>query len=217
MNDLYDSNKKKIRGWKRHKRKIENWRRNVIDLDMDYVRNNQRDYAKLWIHPFYSFNRRNPPNWYNRLLLNEMIDVYLNWFEKMAEEKESFYLKIWLYEPNFINSQIVVSYKDCINYYDRTFDKNPIKKNFPIHKYKSLEDKLSLFDWEICIDMDEFWASDLKEDIDLGFKTTAEVEEIITKSYGTDKVSLDDGDDILYKVNIGDVWLGTLKKENLTQ
>lgn len=214
MNDFYDSNKKKIRGWKRHKRKIQNWRQNVIDLDMDYVRDNQRDYAKLWIHPFYSLNRRNPPNWYNRLLLNEMIDVYLNWFEKMAKEKKDFYLKIWLYEPNFINSQIVVSYKDCINFYDETFDKNPTKKNFPIHKYKSLEEKLSLFDWEICIDTDEFWASDLKEDLDLGFKTAAEVEEIITKSYGTEKSSLDDGDDILYKVNVGDVWLGTLKKEN---
>ena len=217
MKEFYHSKKKKIRGWKRHKRKIESWRQNVIDLDMNYVRDNQKDYAKLWVHPFYSLMRRNPPNWFNRLLLNEMIDVYLNWYEKMAEENEDFYLKIWLYEPDFISSQIVVSYKDCINYYDETFDKNPITKNFPIHKYKSLEDKLSLFDWEIYIDADMFWESEIREDIDLGFKTTAEVEEIINKSYTTEEVSLSYGDDILYKVNVGDVWLGTLKKGNLPQ
>ena len=70
-----------------------------------------------------------------------------------------------------------------------------------------------MFNWELRIDADEFWLSDLKEDLTLGFRTIAEVEDIITKSYGTEKITLDDEEDnILYKVNVGDVWLGTLKK-----
>jgi len=207
MKELYHSRKKKVRGWKRHKRSIEVWKQTVMNLDMDYVRDNERDYVKLWIRPFYSLPKTNPPNWFNRLLFNAMIDVYLNWHEKMTDENEDFYLKIWLYEPNFIRSQIVVSYKDYIDFYKYTFDRNPITKNFPIHKCKSLEDKLSMFDWELCIDADEYWESEMKE-----YMKLAEIEEIINKSYRTKKVSSSYGDDVLYKVNVGDVWLGTLKK-----
>lgn len=214
MRDFYHSKKKKIRGWKQRKRKIESWKQSVMDLNIEYVRENQRDYAKLWIHPFYSLVPRNPPNWFNRLLLDAMIDVYLNWHEKMTKENTDFYLKIWLYEPDFIRSQIVVSYKDCINYYSDTFDKHPIPKTFPIHTYKSLEDKLSLFHWETHIHAYEYWESELKEDIESGFKTEAEVEDIKNKSYKTEKLRLSYGDDIRYRVNVGDVWLGTLKKGN---
>ncbi|PFW90112.1 hypothetical protein COL32_00720 [Bacillus pseudomycoides] len=212
MKEFYHSKKKKIRGWKRHKRKIERWKQHVINLDMDYIRENQRDYEKLWIHPFYSLVRTTPPNWYNQLLLSEMIDVYLNWHEKMAKENEDFFLKIWLYEPDFISSQIVVSYKDCINLYDDTFDKHTITKAFPFHKYESLKNKLALFEWEAHINADQYLKEDLKENIELGFSTEDEVNEIINKAYKTEKINLNYENDVLYKVNVGDVWVGTLKK-----
>lgn len=214
MREFYHSKKKKIRGWKRHKRKIERWKQHAMDLNMDYVRENQRDYAKLYIHPFYSLVPRNPPTWFNRLLLEAMIDVYLHWHEQMTNEKENFYLKMWLYEPNFISSQIVTAYKDCIDFYNDTFDKHTISKPFPIHKYKSLENKLSLFHWELHIDRDEYWESEFTEDIESGFKTKSEVEDIKNKSYKTEKISLSYGNDTRYRVNVGDVWLGTLKKGN---
>ncbi|WP_410981780.1 hypothetical protein [Bacillus cereus] len=212
MREFYHSKKKKIRGWKRHKRKIDKWRRNVIDLDMNDIRENQRDYAKLWIHPFYSLARINPPNWYRRLLLNEMIDVYLSWYKKMEKENENFYLKIWLYEPDFMKSQIVVAYKDCVKFYDDTFDKQTNEKTFPFHKYESFKDKLALFEWEAHIDVDVYWGGELKEDMNLGFKTKDEVDEIINQSYKNEKIKLNDGYDILYNVNVGDVWVGTLKR-----
>lgn len=210
MNAFYDF-KKKIRGWKRHKRKIERWKQHAMDLNIEYVRENQRDYAKLYIPPFYSLVPRNPPTWFNRLLLDAMIDVYLHWHEQMTNEKEEFYLKMWFYEPDFIRSQIVVAYKECIDYYSDTFDKHPTPKPFPIHTYTSLEDKLSLFDWEAHIDRDEYWESELSEDIELGFKTESEVEDIKRKSYKTENFCLSYGDDIRYRVNVGDVWIGTLK------
>lgn len=212
MKDFYHSKKKKIRGWKRHKKKIDRWKQNVINLDMNYIRENQRDYAKLWIHPFYALVRTNPPNWYNRLLLSAMIDVYLDWYEKMTNENEDFYLKIWLYEPDFISSQIVVSYKDCINFYDNTFDKYTIPKAFPFHKYESLKDKLTLFEWEAHIDANKYWEEDLNENIELGLSTKDKISAIINKSYKTEKIKLNYGYDVLYKVNVGDIWVGTLKR-----
>lgn len=215
MKEFYYSKKKKIRGWKRHKRKIVRWRKNVINLDMEYIRKYQRDYAKLWIHPFYSLVRTNPPNWYNCLLLSDMIDIYLNWHEKMDKETEDFYLKIWLFDPDFISSQIVVSYGDCINAYNDTFDKHTLIKTFPFHKFESLKDKLALFNWEAHIDAEKYSEEELIEDIESGFRTEAEVNAIRNKSYETEKIKLSYGNDVLYKVNVGDVWVGTLKKGNL--
>lgn len=208
MKEFYHSKKKKLRGWKRHKRKIAKWKQDVINLDMDEIQNYQRSYAKLWIHPFYSLVHRNPPNWFNRLLLHAMIDVYFHWYEQMKGEKEDFYLKIWLYEPNFIRSQIVVAYKDCLDFYKHTFDKNPTPKTFPLEKYKSSEEQLSRFQWELHIAADDYWASDLKEDIDLKLRTVVDVEKIIHQSYRMEKIQ----NDVIYKVNVGDVWVGSLKK-----
>ncbi|WP_264740043.1 hypothetical protein [Cytobacillus firmus] len=167
---VYHSKKKKIRGWKRHKRKKEVWKQNSINLDMKLIREYNRDYAKLWIHPFYSWNRINPPTWFNRLLLEAMIDVYISWYEKMLNEKEDFYLKIWLYDPNFINSQIVVEYRDCLNFYDNVFDKHIKDKLFPIERCATLKDKLNLFNWERHVEADIYELGDLKEDIQIGLR-----------------------------------------------
>ncbi|MGG3471610.1 hypothetical protein ABES02_29605 [Neobacillus pocheonensis] len=151
---FYHSEKKKIRGWKRHKRKIERWKQESIDLDMDYLRDYQRTYVKLWIHPFYGLVRRNPPVWYKRLLLDAMMDVYLAWYRKMKKENEDFYLKMWLYDPHFINSQIVLAYKDCLEFYDKTFEKRKVHKDFPYDKFNSLKEKLEKFEWELHVDTD---------------------------------------------------------------
>lgn len=58
-----------------------------------------------------------------------MIEVYLEWHQKMMDENEEFYLKIWLYDPNFINSQIVVAYRDCLDFYNKTFKKGKETRN----------------------------------------------------------------------------------------
>lgn len=204
---MYHSKKKKIRGWKRHKRKIEVWKQTNMNLDMELIREYNRDYAKLWIHPFYGWNRINPPAWYNRLLLEAMIDVYFCWYEKMANENEEFYLKMWLYDPNFINSQIVVAYQDFLEFYDDVFDKQEEKKPFPMEKYAALKDKLNLFNWELFVEADVYELGELKEDIQLGFRTEEEVRDIMDRSYTTNQVD----DENIYKLNVGDIWVGTLK------
>ncbi|MEK4650742.1 hypothetical protein NX902_05775 [Niallia sp. FSL W8-0954] len=209
---FYFSKKKKIRGWKRHKRKIERWKQNAINLDMDYLRNYQRQYEKLWIHPFYKLERRNPPNWYKSLLLDAMIEVYLEWHQKMKKEEEDFYLKLWLYDPHFINSQIVVAYRNCLDFYDKTFKRRQENKEFPFDKFHSLRDKLEQFEWDLHIESDYYDENDLNEWLEEGALTEKQVSRIKGKAYDAVRIKDEDGSFLQYSLDKGDVWIGTLKR-----
>ncbi|WP_258235154.1 hypothetical protein [Paenibacillus agaridevorans] len=209
---MYLSKKKKIRGWRRHVRKIEMWKQRVINLDMRHLSRYQRDYAKLWIHPFYAIPRKNPPGWYNQLLLEAMLEVYQSWLEKFTRLDESFYLKLWIYEPHFINSQVVTAYKDCLHFYDRTFDIGTQDRQFPFHKYPYLKEKLQRFDWRLHIDCDVYTESDLVDNICRGWMSFDESDAIKAKAYKVEEIRLTDGGiDKTYSVKVGDVWVGSLK------
>jgi hypothetical protein len=181
-------------------------------LVLNYLRDYLRTYVKLWIHPFYALVRTNPPVWYNRLLLDAMIDVYLAWHEKMKKENEDFNLKIWLYNPRFIYSQIVVAYKDRLDFYDRTFEKRKKPKEFPYDKYHSLKRKLEEFEWELYIDTDYYDENDLNEWIIEGGSTEKEVLAIKKKAYEINSIKSEIGTYLQFSIDKGDVWLGTLKK-----
>lgn len=209
---MFLSNNKKIRGWKRHVRKVEKWKQRVLDLDIEHLYQYQRDYAKLWIHPFYAIPRRNPTVWYNRLLLEAMLDVYLSWSETLKKLDEKYYLKLWIYDPNFINSQVVAAYKDCLHFYDQTFEVGDQGKQFPFHKYTYLREKLEMFDWHQHIDCDVYTESDLIENIKRGWMTENEVTAIKGKAYKIETIQLSDGDtDKTVSVKVGDVWIGSIK------
>lgn len=209
---MFTSNKKKIRGWKRHVRKIEKWKQRVIDLDIQHLNQYQRDYAKLWIHPFYALQRRNPPVWFNRLLLDAMLDVYQSWYQKLNEFGEPFYLKLWIYDPQFINSQVVAASKDYLHFYDQTFEVGDQEKQFPFGKYTYLRKKLEKFDWHSHIDCDVYSESDLLDNIQQGWMSEKELAAIKGKAYKVETIHLSVGGlDKTYSVKVGDVWVGSIK------
>jgi hypothetical protein len=212
MKNLYSSHRKKIRGWKRHKRKIDRWCQKSMELDLDYLRQHQRDYVKIWIHPFYSLQRINPPIWYQRIVLESMIDIYLHWYHCMKIENEPFYLKIWLFIPDFISSQIVVAYRDYVSYYDSTFVRKESKKSFPHEWFSPIREKLNLFDWEAHNDTIVYFHNDLAEDIELGLRSEEEVERMIMKADLCQTIQINNQDDVMYSHHVGDVWVGTLKQ-----
>jgi len=204
------SNKKKIRGWKRRVKQIDQWKLRYIELNMGQLKANQRDYVKLWIDPFYRLTRRNPPVWFFRLLLAAMVEVYHSWHQTLKQLDEPFYLKIWLYHPNFIQSQIVAAFRECLHFYDHTFDENNESKAFPIHIFRNT-DALDQFKWELYKDSDYYWLSQLQEDIELGWRTEKEIEAIKAKAYHLESVELGNGMDTLLHVKVGDVWLGEIR------
>jgi hypothetical protein len=209
----HTQHKKKIRGWKRHKRKIDRWKQNAINLDLDNLAINKRDYEKLLIHPFYGFERNiNPPRWYCELLLEAMLDVYDSWNKSMKSTNKPYYLKLWIYNPNFINSQIVVAYKNCINFYDSVFEKSLLNKEFPYKKSPRLKERLKNFEWNIHFESKYQSESDWIEWIKTGEATKRELDEIRKKANHVFETKTYDGKpDIEYVLNIGDVWVGSLK------
>ncbi len=209
---FHSQRRKKIRGWKRHKRKIERWKQNAIQLDLDDLAINKRDYEKLWIHPFYTLEKRNPPYWYCEFLLEAMLDVYENWKNSMESINQPYYLKLWIYDPKFIYSQIVVAYKNFINFYDSTFEKNDLKKEFPYEKYPRLKERLKEFQWDLYFDSEYQNESDWIKWIEDGNATDNEWNETRKKTNNVLKTKTFDGKpDLMYVRHIGDIWVGSLK------
>jgi hypothetical protein len=144
--------------------------------------------------------------------LEHLNEVYESWCNKLKKTNEEFYLKIWLYEPNFINSQIVAAYKECLHTYDKTFDFARNEKKFPFDKYTYLKDKLEMFNWSLHIDSDVFTESDLIDNIQRGWISEDEFKVIKSKAYSVDIIKLSGRDtDKVYSVKVGDVWVGSIK------
>lgn len=205
-----DYNKKKIRGWKRRIKQIEDWKQRYIHLDIEQLERHHRDYVKLWIHPFYQLTKRNPPVWYARLIFGAMIEVYESWHKQLKLLNEPFYLKIWLYDPNFISSQIVVAFREQLHFYDHTFDLSPIQKDFPVYQYgKALY--IQKFEWQLAIEADYYSLSELNEDIALEFRTEKEVKCIQNKAYKQESIQSKNDENVLYSIKMGDVWIGEYK------
>lgn len=142
-----------------------------------------------------------------------MLDVYRSWYETLSKFDKDFYLKLWIYDPHFINSQVVAAYKGFLHFYDQTFDVGNQEKQFPLHKYTYLREKLEMFDWHLHIDSDIYTESDLIDNIQQGWTSENEVEAIKGKAYKVETDYLSDGDtDKTYSVKVGDVWVGLIKK-----
>ncbi|ANY65557.1 hypothetical protein BBD42_03080 [Paenibacillus sp. BIHB 4019] len=207
------SNKHKIRGWKRRVRHIEKWKQRYMRLDVEYLAHHQRDYVKLWIDLFYRLVRRNPPVWFSRLLLSELMDIYEAWHQQLKQRNEAFYLKIWLFEPDFISSQVVAAVGEQLHTYDYTFERSTmiqasaderLAKLPLLHKIKGVEH----FGWQLHIDAEFYYESELDDDLASGFRTEREVKRIKSRAYNVEKQQWGGQPDTLYKLQAGDVWVG---------
>lgn len=143
----------KIRGHKRHWPQIEAWLSANKHLDLEHLKQRQRDYTKLWINPWYGLSMwgsaiPTPRGKTKTLMLAGLIEIYEAWQEQLETLGESYYLKIWLCEPRFMRSQVVCAIGDCLDFYQNTFYKPEETKRFPAEHYGELASKLSKFEWQ---------------------------------------------------------------------
>jgi hypothetical protein len=143
---------KKIRGHKRIWKEIEQWENSHLHLDIDYLKLQERTYAKIYVHPFCDFSGLNseipqPKGATRKLILEGLFEIYESWKNQLEVLNEPYYLKIWLYEPRFSKSQVVCSVRDCIDFYNLTFyNPNSNKKQNP-NNFGSLKQEITKFSW----------------------------------------------------------------------
>ncbi|MBI3259829.1 MAG: hypothetical protein HYZ54_10200 [Ignavibacteriae bacterium] len=159
---------KKIRGHFRRFKNIEKWRIEHISLDIsDYVVN-QYDcyYAKIRIHPWSGLSLTNssipePKRKTKQKILAGLLDIYDAWKIQLDEIGQPYYLKIWLFEPRFSQSQVVCAVENRIAYYENNFFKPDSDKTLKKSDYGSLQSRLRTLKWEYYFDEDYYDNSDI--------------------------------------------------------
>lgn len=151
---------KKIRGHKRIWKYIDNWVEQNKQLDLEYLQSRQREYVKVWIQPFGNISVLNsefaPPKGKTRKkIIAGLLEIYNHWKQQLDTLNEPYYLKIWFYNNDVSNSQIVCAIDTCLDFYEKTFYKPKESKPFP-------SNTLGL-DWEYRHNENHFTIDDFGE------------------------------------------------------
>ena len=204
---------KKIRGHKRIWKHIDSWIASSERLDLDHVKNYQRDYSKVWVRPYSNLCMGNssipaPKGKTRQKIIDGLFKIHAQWKKQLDTLNETYYLKIWFYHPNVSKSQIVCAIGDFINFYDITFHNPKEDKPFPFNS-RGLQ-------WEHRIDENHFNEEDIEGDIDewaseedfLANKKW--IEKRLKKPHRISQEKYDDGVIKTYhSFKNADVWLGS--------
>jgi hypothetical protein len=157
---------RKIRGHHRRQKQIERWRNHNLTLDIENLLIHKKDYVKIWVHPWSGLSMKNSsypePNGQTKsLIVNALFDIYENWKKQIEQVGQSYYLKIWLYEPRVSKSQVVCAIGDKVDHYDNIFNVSNKKVDLNVNSYsKKTNSKLSAFSWKLHLDEDYFDSSE---------------------------------------------------------
>ncbi|WP_420124856.1 hypothetical protein [Longimicrobium sp.] len=197
------SNRKKVRGWKRRIRQLERFRLAHRELDVEALRLDQRHYVKIWLDPWSRLVRRNPPHWFRRRIVAAFIDIHDAWRERLEAAGEPYYLEIWLFHPDFHDSQVVAAVGDAIGYYRTMFDPAEDAPAQPPAEYRDAAYDLDDLHWRVGQVIDVRMASTYAGDSEA-------LVELAELGRSADRVQATaDGTDTLYIFHKGLVWLGS--------
>ncbi|GIO31722.1 MULTISPECIES: hypothetical protein [Paenibacillus] len=209
MKHKFTSIRKKTRGMSRRARKLPDWGAYHQELDVEGLCKHQKEYVKLWISPFYNLHqisenevgKKNPPYKFRKQVLEQLIVIYLEWEQKLIELKKPYYLKIWVGDPEFMDSQVVAAVRSEIEYYDQLFMPSPEPKQFP---YQIKHPSFGLFTWERCVNGYHVWESDLE--------TEEEIEQARKKAVETKEYMIGGKVERSYFIGTGDMWVGSIRR-----
>ncbi|UJP64743.1 hypothetical protein [Mongoliitalea daihaiensis] len=216
--------KKKIRGHKRRWKEIESWRLDNLDLNLtDYLLNERdRYYAKIRVHPWSGLSLTNsmtpePTRKTKQKILKGLLDIYEAWKSQLDKLGQPYYLKIWLFEPRFSQSQVVCAIGDNVDFYENTFFNPEKSKVLNEDNYGELQGRLESFIWEYRLDEDHYDNTEVGEpeiyasrqdyeDIKIWFA------KLLKKPHRTSKFKEPIGDITeSFSFKRGDIWLGGQK------
>ena len=190
---------RKIRGHRKKLLKISNWVNNSKNLDIDNLKERQRDYVKFWVGPWGNLSLTNscfpqPKGIARQKLLEGLLEIYQSWKQQLDNLEEDYYLKIWLYQPNLSHSQVVCAIGESKDFYINTFNKTDKEIKFNSSQYPI---KLNSLKWESNLDEFVISQSDFEDDI-----------QYLNKMLKKPHSKFEQYGDINYSIKQGLVWIG---------
>lgn len=177
----YNSKRKKIRGWKRRVRQVERWGEDIKHPDLTWFEQTGYTYERCTLYRFSTRENRQPPLWFYKRIISKLVYAYRNWTKVFTNMGINYDLQIWLYDPDYIRSEIICYETDTPGETIRLDSEVPANKPFPYNKLADNNYDLNQFDWGIAKDENvceeyqfengDFTADDLlKDGYELKFK-----------------------------------------------
>ena len=212
---------KKIRGHNRRHKQINKWRLDNLSLDLTDYLTNQRDryYAKIRVHPWSGLSLTNsvtpePTGKTKQKMLNGLLDIYEDWKKQLDQLGQPYYLKVWLFEPRFSQSQVVCAIGDNVDFYENTFFKPDNEKTIQLDSYGTIKSKLSKLNWDYRLDEDHYDNTEVGEPVIYASRQDYEdtvkwFDKLLKKPHRTHKFIEPIGETTeSYSFKRGDLWLG---------
>jgi hypothetical protein len=197
------SNRKKVRGWKRRIRQLEQFRLAHRELDVEALRRGGRHYVKIWLDPWRRLVPRNPPYWYRRRIVAAFIDILGAWRERLDAAGEPYYLELWLFHPDFYDTQVVAAVGEEIDFYRTSFEAAEGASAQPPTEYRDAGYDLDSVRWRVGQVISVEMASAYERDFQALAKLVPTADRIQQTA---------DGDTLLIFYR-GLVWLGSLPSQ----
>jgi hypothetical protein len=208
--------KQKIRGLRKRKSQIEKWITNSLEIDIDNLINRQVYYEKIYIYPWaHPYCDKQPPTGYRNQITAGLVDIYFIWLTELKKLNQPYYLKIWLYYPRFMNSQVVAAIGDKIEYYDNIFPSVDKSISFPIDKFSMINDKINKLAWTPFLDEEPYFESEFDKEIESYSSQESYlfhqklIKQVRINHDRKVEIKNSDGTDILYSKTEGLVWVNT--------
>lgn len=186
------SNSKKVRGWKRRLRQLERFRDANLALDVDALRLYEYHYLKIRLDPWNRLEPRNPPVWFRRRILAAFLDVLRSWHRALEATGEPYYLRLWLFHPEFHKTQVVAAMGSRIAWYEGVFEPAPHARPLPPPSYDDPAYDLRALEWEPGLHSDYVLADDAWDFDDLA-RLTRQATRIQETSSGQSLLVFDRG------------------------
>jgi hypothetical protein len=188
--------RKKVRGFRRYLREHQQRAAISYGLDLAFLENRHQDYMKLGLFPW-AVNTK-PPLPIRQLWVRRLVADCARWQTELSARYESFYLAVWLYEPDFGRSQLVAGVAEKQEWYKHLFTEVDKTNAPPLPAEYRLLPRINDLQWVAYAETTAIWPADLLGDDAWALK----------KPHWPGKT--DDGRAVIV-VQIGWVWVGTPK------
>lgn len=159
----YHSKRKKIRGWKRRIRQVHQWGEQINSPDLRRFELSGYTYDRCTLYPFYTLEKRQPPLWFYKKIISKLVAAYNNWTKIFSDLEISYDLHIWLYDPDYIRSEIICYKTEAAGKTIRLNSEVQTNEPFPYNKFADANYDLHQFNWSFATDDDVFFEHEFKD------------------------------------------------------